>query len=329
MSRDRNQEPRQRVSWVRFGGHVLLVLGLLVRLGFTGAASGQTPPPDGEWAANAVLAESRAITDLGLGAVQGIAVRDGKIYAYGDVVQAKPRVGVIREYDLELKPTGRVVWLQRDGKPLILHPTGLTWDDRFGTFLGDTVLKKAVIYRLDWALAWQEGNLDHAVRDVIDDDSATNGCRPTFVTLGGQTFLATSDYGNIRPEVRLYDTEVLLAAKHSNASGVIIHRFRCGAFNQNMQWDAATGRLTCVQNVIEGRGWRLDVLDLAKAVAAGDASAPGVRVRTQTFMPHDELEGYWPLGTERSLLAVARRQDNLLVGVIRSMEPRNSPAAAK
>ncbi len=181
----------------------LVLLSLLVWLGFAGAKRNQTPPPDGEWTANAEFTPSRAVTDSGLGAVQGVVVRDGKIYAYGDVFSAKPRVGVIREYDMELKPTGRVVWLRRDDKPLILHPTGLTWDDRFGTFLGDTVLKKAVIYRLDWARAWEDGNLDHAVRDVIDDDAATNGCRPTFVTVGGRTFLATSDYGDIRPEIRL------------------------------------------------------------------------------------------------------------------------------
>ena len=54
-------------------------------------------------------------------------------------------------------------------------------------------------------------------------------------------------------------------------------------------------RLTCVQNVIEGRGWRLDVLDLDRALADGRATGPGVRVRTFTFDPHDELEGYWPL----------------------------------
>jgi hypothetical protein len=333
MSRDCGKHLRPCLPCCTQGarsGHRLVVLGLFACLGLASApAQAQTPPPDGEWTANAVVTESRAITDSGLGAVQGVVVRDGKIYAYGDVITANPRVGVIREYDMELKASGRVVWLRRDDKPLILHPTGLTWDARFGTFLGDTVLKKAVIYRLDWTRAWQDGNLDHAVLDVIDDDAATNGCRPTLITYGGRSFLATSDYGNVRPEVRLYDPEALIATKRSSASGVIIHRFRCGAFNQNMQWDGATGRLTCVQNVIEGRGWRLDVLDLEKAVAAGDARAAGVRVRTYTFMPHDELEGYWPLDKERSLLAVARRSDNLLVGTIRVVEPRTSPVAAK
>ncbi len=197
----------------------LIVVGFLAWSGLVGRVTAQVPPPDGEWTLNAAVESPRTVTDLGLGAVQGVAVRDGKIYAYGDLVLAKPRVGVIREYDLDFKPTGRVVWLRRDDKPLILHPTGLTWDRRWGTFLGDTVLKKAVIYRLDWERAWQDGDLDHAVRDVIDDDAAINGCRPTLVTLGGRTLLATSDYGNVRPEIRLYDPEALLAARRSSTRG--------------------------------------------------------------------------------------------------------------
>ena len=237
----------------------LIVVGFLTWSVRVGPATAQVPPPDGEWTLNASVESPRAVTDLGLGAVQGVAVRDGKVYAYGDVVFAKPRVGVIREYDLDFKPTGRVVWLRRDGKPLILHPTGLTWDDAGGRSWATRCCKKAVIYRLDWERAWQDGDLDHAVLDVIDDDAAINGCRPTFVTLGGRTLLATSDYGDVRPEIRLYDPEALLAAKRSSAPGVVVHRVLCGPFNQNLHWDADTGRLTCVQNVIEGRGWRLDV----------------------------------------------------------------------
>jgi hypothetical protein len=298
-------------------------------LAFATTAFAQSPPPDAEWTADAALEQVRAVSDGTLGAAQGIAVRDGKIYAYGDLWSAKPRVGVIREYDLDLKPTGRAVWLRREGKPLILHPTGLTWDAKWGTFLGDTVKKKAVIYRLDWDRAWTDGNLDHAVIDAIEDDAAVNGCRPTFVTVGGRTLLATADYGDVRPEIRLCDPEVLLATHRTSAPGVIVHRVLCGAWNQNLHWDAASGRLTCVQNVIEGRGWRLDTIDLARAVADGRVGGPSVRVRSATFPPHDELEGYWPLDGTRVLLISSSQRDNIVVGVIRPREPRPSPAGTQ
>src|SRR5262249_26874851 len=156
---------------------------------------------------------------------------------------------------------------RRDGRPLLVHPTGLTRHDRYGTFLGDTVQQKGVIYRLDWERMWQDGNLDRAVLAEVEDDAAVNGCRPEVVRLRGKAYLATADYGAVRPEVRLYDPEKLLAAKRSSAPGVVAHRFLCGPFNQNLHWDAERGQLTCIQNVIAGRGWRLDVLDLEKAVA--------------------------------------------------------------
>ena len=93
---------------------------------------------------------------------------------------------MIREYDLELKPTGRVVWLRRDGKPLVLHPTGLTWNHAIRNASGRYRAQEGRDLPARLGTAWQDGNLDRAVRDVIDDDSAINGCRPTFVTLGGR-----------------------------------------------------------------------------------------------------------------------------------------------
>jgi hypothetical protein len=282
------------------------------------------PPPDGEWTADAEVADARKVTDSALGAAQGVAVREGKIYAYGDVYSSSPRMGVIREYDRDLVPTGRQVTLGLGGKPLIIHPTGLTWDPRFGTFLGDTVLKKAVIYRLDWDRAWADGSLDHAVLATLDDDAAINGCRPTFVEVGGRTLVATADYGDVRPELRLYDPDALLKAGRTSAPGVVVQRVLCGPFNQNLFWDPATRRLTCVQNVIEGRGWRLDVLDLDRALADGRVSGPGVRVRTYTFDPHDELEGFWPLDAGRSLIVTSSRRDNITLGTIRPTAPHIS-----
>jgi hypothetical protein len=309
----------------------LFAAWLLTWSALAAPAACQQSPPDATWEADATMDVERSITDLGLGAVQGVVVRDGKVYAFGDVFQAKPRVGVIREYTNELKPTGRVVWLRKAGKPLIVHPTGLTWHERWGTFLGDTVKSadptrsRGIIYRLDWERAWKDGNLDDAVLNVIDDDAAINGCRPEFVLVGGRSLIATADYGDIRPEARLYDPALLLAAGRSSAPGVVVHRFLCGPFNQSLHWDADSGRLTLIQNVVAGRGWRLDSLDLARAIGDGRADGPGVRVRRLTFPPHDELEGYWPLASERGLFAVARRSDNLFAGVFRQTQPRPSP----
>lgn len=292
-------------------------------------APAHVPPPDGDWVADSALVPIKKLTDLGLGAVQGVAVRDGKIYAYGDLVMSKPRVGVIREYDLELNPTGRIVWLTKGGEPLMLHPTGLTWNSKYGTFLGDTVNKKAVIYRLDWDAAWRDGKLDNAILDTITDDAAVNGCRPTLVTVGGKTLLATSDYGDVRPEIRLCDIDALLKSKRTSAPGVIVARVLCGPYNQNMYWNESTGELTLVQNVIEGRGWRLDVVNLAKALADGRVDGEGVRVKKWTFMPHDELEGYWPVDAERVLFAIARRADNVVLGKLETTKPTPSPAESK
>ena len=318
MRQGRAVKTSRRSAWA------VAVLTLIggVRVGPVGA---QQSPPDATWTADATIEVERAATDVGLGAAQGVVIRDGKVYAYGDVHDAAPRVGVIREYNPDLTPTGRVVWLRRGGQPLIPHPTGLTWNDRWGTFLGDTVAGKAVIYRLDWNQAWRDGNLDAAVLAVVPDDVAINGCRPVFVTLGGRTLLATADYGDIRPEVRLYDPEAMLAAGRTSAPGVVVHRLLCGSFNQNLHWDDGTARLICIQNVVAGRGWRLDSIDLARAIADGRVDGPGVRVSRMTFPAHDELEGYWPLGGKRSLFAIARRRDNLLVAAVEVSEPRPSP----
>ncbi|MEJ7638288.1 MAG: hypothetical protein WKF75_10010 [Singulisphaera sp.] len=128
-------------------------------------AGAQGPPPDATWTADAVVEVERSTTDVGLGAAQGVAVRDGKVYAYGDVFSAEPRVGVLREYDADLNPTGREVWLRKGGRPLILHPTGLTWDRRWGIPRRHR-RGEGQIYRLDWErLAGRRPRRGRARRD--------------------------------------------------------------------------------------------------------------------------------------------------------------------
>jgi hypothetical protein len=270
-----------------------------------------------QWTVNAEVQRTRTVVDREVGAGQGVTRFGDRLYVYGDLVFARPRVGVIKEFDLELRPTGRSVRLMRQGKPLLIHPTGLTRHEPWGTFLGDTVHQKARIYRLDWEQAWKDGNLDRAVLGEIDDDAAINGTRPVFVSLGGKTYLATADYGDVHPEIRLYDPDRLLAAGRSSAPGVVVHRVLCGPFNQNLHWDESLGHLICIQNVTAGSGWRLDRLDLARGVADGRAHGPGVRVRTLTFSPRNELEGFSPLAQDTVLFVIASREETLVLGRIR------------
>jgi hypothetical protein len=277
--------------------------------------SNATPAP--AWTANATLTDVQTHTLERVGAAQGVSLRDGKVYIYGDVWDAQPRAGVIREYTVDLKPTGRVVWLTAHGKNISRHPTGLTWHPRWGTFLGDTVDRNATIYRIDWDRAWSDGNLDRAVLDVIEDDAALNGCRPEYVEVEGKEYLATADYGNIRPEVRLYDPAKLLESRRTSAPGVVAHRFLAGPFNQNLHWDSVNHQLVCVQNVIEGKGWQLDVIDLPAAIRDGRAWGPGVRIRKWTFDNADELEGYRPFRDGLALFVTASRKGNVVVAVPR------------
>jgi hypothetical protein len=301
-----------------------VIVGLAICLTLAGshrAWSQQAPTAaEAHWTANAEVRRIRTIVDREVGAGQGVSRFGEKLYVYGDLVFARPRIGVIKEFDLGLQPTGRLVRLTRGGQSLILHPTGLTRSEPWGTFLGDTLLQKAKIYRLDWEKAWQDGNLDHAVLNVIDDDAAINGCRPAFVALNGRTFLATADYGDVHPEIRLYDPDRLLAARRTSAPGVVVHRILCGPFNQNLHWAARSGQLVCIQNVTAGRGWRLDFLDLARAVADGRVTGPGVRAQTLTFPPRNELEGFLPLDEDKVLFVVASREETLVMGKIAEAE---------
>jgi beta-glucosidase len=300
---------------------ILLLLVVLLLTNWPAAHSQQ--PIDADWTANTRLEEMRTVSDPELGAAQGVSYRDGKLYFYGDVHQAKPRVGIIREYALDLKPTGRDIRLARHGKPVLVHPTGLAWDAEFGCFLGDTVNKVATIYKLDWDRALKDGNLDNAVLAEIRDDAAVNGCRPEYVTLGRRRLLATADYGDIRPAVRLYDPRRLVESNRSSAPGVCVATIPSGPFNQNLYWDASRGELTCVQNVVAGLGWKLDVFNLEKAVAAGKLEP--ARVRTLTFRPHTELEGWLRQPDGREVFVTSSPQHNIYVGKSRTVETYATP----
>jgi hypothetical protein len=83
----------------------LTLQALVVALLATGGLHGQ--PPDARWEANADLENPTIRTVEGLGAMQGVSFHDDKVYLYGDVWNANPRVGVIREYTADYQRRGR------------------------------------------------------------------------------------------------------------------------------------------------------------------------------------------------------------------------------
>ena len=265
--------------------------------------------------ANATIENEETFTVEGIGAGQGVSLHDGHLYFYGDVSSNTKVGGVIREFTFDMKPTGRDIKLSAAGKPVVTHPTGLTWHDPWGCFIGDTVNGVANIYQIDWDKALANGNLDGAVLTHIVDDAAVNGCRPEFVEIDGTAMLATADYGNKTPAIRLYNIEKMLQAKRTSTSGVLAHTIKCGPFNQNLYWDADRAELVCIQNVIAGVGWQLDRINLDAALDGGKVTDKS-RVSRQAFTRSSELEGYRPLPNGNSVFVTASAKKNVFTGSI-------------
>ena len=248
----------------------------------------------------------------GLGAGQGVEVRDGKVYLYGDA-----STGVLREYDVvgnsALNFTGRQILLTAGGRDLVPHPTGLTTAPDGSTLIGNTVSEQGTILLIDWARALANGTLDGSVQATIADDLAVNGTRPEIVRVGARWLVATADYGAVANEVRIYDPERLKTATRTSEPGVLLYRFRCSPYVQTLHWIDAESLLVLVQNQGAGQGWRLTVVDLARSIAAGQ------QVATQTIdlSPQDELEGFHLLAPGRGLFLTSSPTANVYFATVR------------
>jgi hypothetical protein len=249
-----------------------------------------------------------------LGACQGASEHDGFVYLYGD---ANP--GVIRQYVVtggdspHLDYTGLEISLTRNGVNLINHPTGLTWNPQFGTYLGNTVTKtkRGTIYHLDWPKMLIEKNLDHAVLNAVDDDLAVQGCRPEFVRKGDRWLLATADYGNVNNAVRIYDPAKLATATKTSEPGVLVEQHPCGAFVQQLHWVDSRQTLLIIENQIVGRRWRLVPVDDLW-------HTPDLRpIKPYDDLPGlDELEGFTMLDPRHCVLVTSSRANNCTVATI-------------
>lgn len=241
----------------------------------------------------------------GLGKAQGVTIRDDRVLLYGDAT-----TGVLTERVLQgtrLSPPTRQATLTVAGQNVLNHPTGLAIHPGLPTFLGNTVTatKQGRIYTIDLERLLSEGTADHALLNDCVDDLAVQGSRPEYVRLGNRWLLATSDYGPGPNYIRLYDPARLARAHKTSEPGILIQKTPCGPWVQNLHWIDETHTLVIIQNITEGRQWRLTLIP--------DLTAPDFRTGKIIDIPNhnDELEGFSLAHRGLSLFITSSREHNV------------------
>lgn len=250
-------------------------------------------------------------TASGVGRAQGLDVRDGLVWIIGDA-----KTGVARAFTLGASDTlaeeGTTIALTVNGVNRAPHPTGLTYQDGVGTFMGDTVSNRGEILAIDWDTALAEHTLDHAILYALPDGAAYNGSRPELVKVDGRWLVATADYGNDRNELRIYDPDFLMTAANTDEAGVVVTRMPAPPYVQSLHYWEARDVLILVQNRHSGNGWKLTLIDLARSVDSGglvvvDVLKPGFP---------GELEGFHFVDAERALMVTSAKALNAYVATL-------------
>lgn len=254
----------------------------------------------------------KSFTIDSLGACQGAAFIGKKLYLYGDA-----ETGVVKEYAANadsLIDQHKDIRLSVNGKDLINHPTGIAWRKNMPVFMGSSIRLnaegtqwKAVIYRVNWDGLLRTGTLDGNLLQTIDDDACVQGTRPEYVRYNNKWVVATADYGNKANEVRLYDPERLAKAKKTSEKGILIKKFRCGPWVQNLHYIPEKDILVLIQNQVEGRKWRFTFLNLKKSINTGEAQV----IKTIETDGADELEGFCLTGKSSGVAVTSSRQNNV------------------
>ncbi|HTD92997.1 MAG TPA: hypothetical protein VK644_04270 [Chitinophagaceae bacterium] len=246
-----------------------------------------------------------------LGACQGVSWQQGKVFLYGD-----REVGMIRQYSMEgdsLVYQGHQMKLTLNDTDVINHPTGMAYNGKDPVFIGNSIrlnregtLWRAVIYCVDWKGLQRTGTLDGNLINTIDDDTCIQGTRPEYVQYKKKWYVATADYGDKGNEVRLYDPALLKKAKRTSEKGVLVNKFTCTPWVQNLNWIADKGILVLVQNQVEGRKWRFTYLDLEKSIETGQQQV----IKVVDIDRGDELEGFAFTGKPSTGIAVSSSRRN-------------------
>ncbi|MEJ7739839.1 MAG: hypothetical protein WKF97_20625 [Chitinophagaceae bacterium] len=246
-----------------------------------------------------------------LGACQGVAYQNGRVFLYGD-----REIGVIREYKMNgdsLLYINKEYKLTENDKDVTNHPTGIAYNGKSPTFIGNSIrlnpqgtLWKAVLYHVNWEGLLKTGTLDGNILNTIEDDTCIQGTRPEYVMYNDKWYVATADYGPERNEVRLYDPLLLQHAKKTTEKGVLVKKFTCSPWVQNLHWIAEKDMLVLVQNQVEGRRWRFTYLDLKRSVESGSQQV----IKVIDMDRADELEGFAFLNTSLKGVAVSSSRKN-------------------
>ncbi len=147
----------------------------------------------------------------------------------------------------------------------------------------------------------QSGTLDGYLLNTIEDDACVQGTRPEYVEYNHQWYVATADYGGSNNEVRLYDPQRLSKARSTSEPGVLVKKFNCSPWVQNLCWIPEKGWLLLIQNHVEGRKWRFTILDLDKSIDAGRE----VVIASIDTDNTDELEGFTVTNDRQKGIAVS------------------------
>ncbi|MBI2284127.1 MAG: hypothetical protein HYU71_10490 [Bacteroidetes bacterium] len=256
------------------------------------------------------ITKSQSIDSLG--ACQGVSYQNGRIFLYGD-----REIGVIREYKESgdsLQYLNNEIRLTIAGQDLINHPTGMAVQGNLPVFIGNSVrlnaegsLWKAVIYQVNWEGLQQTRTLDGNLVSTIDDDTCIQGTRPEYVQYQDKWYVATADYGGKANEVRLYDPVALAKAKKTSEKGVLVKKFSCSPWVQNLLWIPEKKQLVLIQNQVEGRKWRFTYVDLDRSIASGKE----VVLRVVDIDERaDELEGFAFTGSLNNGIGVSSSRRN-------------------
>ena len=263
--------------------------------------------------ANINMQIEQARTVDSLGACQGASFQKGRLFLYGD-----REVGMIREFKMMGDSPvyiNKECKLTEKGADVINHPTGIAWNGHSPTFIGNSIRLdaagtkwKAVIYCVNWQGLLTTGTLDGNLLNTIEDDACIQGTRPEYVQYKGKWYVATADYGDHGNEVRLYDPALLQHAKKTSEKGVLVKKFTCTPWVQNLHWIPGKNLLVLIQNQIEGRRWRFTYLDFNRSMETGAQQVIKVVDLDRT----DELEGFTFLQEDSKGIAVSSsRKDNV------------------